>query len=98
MKVLLCKQQIESLKARPNKKEPDYQEMRELKEQIQMMRRKLESRIEDTDDRPETPETPKDDQPAKSPYILIPETQQEKPPPKEYEQLKFDVSTRYYAD
>lgn len=86
-------QQIEVLKARPNKKEPDYQEMRELKEQIQLMRRELESRIEDNDDRPETPETPVDQQPpAKSPLILLPETEEETPSTKEYEQLKFDVS------
>lgn len=91
----MTQQQIEVLKARPNKKEPDYQEMRELKEQIQMMRRELESRIEDTDDRPETPETPLEQQPpAKSPLILLPEAQQEEQSPKEYEQLKFDVSVR----
>lgn len=68
--------------------------MRELKEQIQMMRRELETRIEDTDDRPESPETPQDDQPTRSPFILLPESQQEKPPPREYEQLKFDVSAK----
>ncbi|MPC07848.1 E3 ubiquitin-protein ligase RNF31 [Portunus trituberculatus] len=94
MKAPQCKQQIEGLKARPNKKEPDYQEMRELKEKIQVMRRELESRIEESDDRPDTPETPQDEQPTKSPYILIPDTPQEKPPPKEYEQLKFDRTVR----
>lgn len=67
--------------------------MRELKQQIQMMRRELESRIEDTDDRPDTPETPIDQEPpAKSPLILLPGAQEEEPPAKEYEQLKFDVS------
>lgn len=61
-----------------------------------MMRRELESRIEDTDDRPETPDTPVDQQPlAKSPLILLPEAQPETPPQKEYEQLKFDVSVRH---
>ena len=62
------------------------------------MRRELESRIEESDDRPETPDTPQDEQPTKTPYILIPDTPQEKPPPKEYEQLKFDVSAACYAN
>ncbi|XP_042232259.1 E3 ubiquitin-protein ligase lubel-like isoform X26 [Homarus americanus] len=86
--------QIEGLKARKNKKDPDYQEMRELKEQIQMMRKELEARMDDDDeDRPETPDTPKEEQEPTSPDIMLQEPQ-EKPKSREYEQLQFDRTVR----
>ncbi|XP_045618058.2 E3 ubiquitin-protein ligase lubel isoform X11 [Procambarus clarkii] len=89
--------QIEGLKARQNKKDPDYQEMRELKEQIQMMRRQLEARMEDEDGRPETPDSPKEEQqqqqqPSGADIIL--QDTQEKPVSREYEQLQFDRTVR----
>ncbi|XP_068220489.1 E3 ubiquitin-protein ligase lubel [Palaemon carinicauda] len=86
--------QIEGLKARHNK-EPDYQEVRELKEQIQMMRKQLEARMEeDTETRPDTPETPQDEQPPQGPLLLLQGSPTVEGPPREYEQLKFDRTVR----
>ena len=83
--------QLEGLKARHGK-EQDYQEVRELKEQIQMMRRQLEARMEEDEVRPDTPDTPIDEQPPKSPQIVLQESPKtEHPPSREYEQLQFDV-------
>ncbi|XP_066985657.1 E3 ubiquitin-protein ligase lubel-like isoform X11 [Macrobrachium rosenbergii] len=87
--------QIEGLKAR-HSKEPDYQEVRELKEQIQMMRKQLEARMEeDSEARPDTPETPQDEQPPKGPLLVLQGSPtNERPPSREYEQLKFDRTVR----
>ncbi|XP_066985889.1 E3 ubiquitin-protein ligase lubel-like isoform X46 [Macrobrachium rosenbergii] len=86
---------IEGLKAR-HSKEPDYQEVRELKEQIQMMRKQLEARMEeDSEARPDTPETPQDEQPPKGPLLVLQGSPtNERPPSREYEQLKFDRTVR----
>ncbi|XP_064112923.1 E3 ubiquitin-protein ligase lubel-like isoform X16 [Macrobrachium nipponense] len=87
--------QIEGLKAR-HSKEPDYQEVRELKEQIQMMRKQLEAKMEeDTEARPDTPETPQDEEPPKGPLLVLQGSPtNERPPSREYEQLKFDRTVR----
>ncbi|KAK7079022.1 ubiquitin-protein transferase activity protein, partial [Halocaridina rubra] len=88
--------QIEDLKARHGM-EPDYQEVRELKEQIQMMRKQLEAKMEeDGEGRPDTPETPQDEElPPMGPVILLAESPEtERPPSREYEQLKFDRTVR----
>lgn len=56
-----------------------------------MMRKQLEARLEDSDERAETPESPREEQSPKGPVIELHEST-EKPVSREYEQLKFDVS------
>ncbi|KAK8722802.1 hypothetical protein OTU49_012048, partial [Cherax quadricarinatus] len=86
--------QIEGLKARQNKKDPDYQEMRELKEQIQMMKRQLEARMENENDRGDSPEVPKEEEEPSPPGLQALHEQQDKPVSREYEQLQFDRTVR----
>ncbi|XP_047495695.1 E3 ubiquitin-protein ligase lubel-like isoform X9 [Penaeus chinensis] len=87
--------QIEGLKAR-QKKESDYQEVRELKEQIQQMRKQLEAKMEEEGKRPDTPETPKDEHPPPGPLAdpQEPAEEQTKMTSPEEEQLNFDRTVR----
>nr|XP_027226296.1 serine/arginine repetitive matrix protein 2-like isoform X3 [Penaeus vannamei] len=86
---------IEGLKAR-QKKESDYQEVRELKEQIQQMRKQLEAKMEEEGKRPDTPETPKDEHPPPGPLTgpLEAAEEQTKTTSPEEEQLNFDRTVR----
>ncbi|KAK4323672.1 hypothetical protein Pmani_005643 [Petrolisthes manimaculis] len=100
--------QIEDLKARPNKKDPDYQEMRQLKNQIQMMRRELEARMEDEDEeaeeeeeegRTDSPDTPTGEvEDGGGPTLLLLDADGGvsglEQPQEENEQLQFDRTVR----
>lgn len=68
--------------------------MRELKEQIQQMRKQLEAKMEEEGKRPDTPETPKDEHPPPGPLTGPSEAAEEqtKTTSPEEEQLNFDVS------
>lgn len=72
--------------------------MRELKEQIQQMRKQLEAKMEEEGKRPDTPETPKDEHPPPGPLTgpLEAAEEQTKTTSPEEEQLNFDVSRDTY--
>ncbi|XP_076048722.1 uncharacterized protein LOC143029731 [Oratosquilla oratoria] len=93
---------VEGLKAR-HTNDPDYHQVRELKEQIQMMRKQLEAKIEDQstagdgDRGPDSPDTPLDRHPLKGPVVLLQEPTKEpenEDTRRQYEQLKFDRTVR----